>query len=72
MSLRAIETVYVQVGVPRKKRLKRACKLTKLSQAKIINAALDRELAILAEKYPELAVKTRQSDIQNSGNGTGD
>jgi len=54
MSLRGAETVYIQVGIPRKKRLKRACRLTKLSQAKLINAAIDKELGRLAKDFPQL------------------
>lgn len=54
MSLRGAETIYIQAGIPRKKRLKRACRLTKLSQAQIVNAAIDKELARLAKDYPQL------------------
>ena len=55
MSLRAAETIYIQVGIPRKKKLKRACRLAKLSQAKVVNAAIDQELERLSEQYPQLA-----------------
>lgn len=54
MSLRGAETVYIQTGIPRKKRIKKACRLTKLSQAKLINAAIDRELMRLEKDYPQL------------------
>lgn len=54
MPRRSDETIYIQAGVARKGLVKKACKLTKSSQAKLINAAIDREIRRLSRRFPQL------------------
>lgn len=68
MSLRGAETIYVDVGIARKRRLKKASKATKLSQAKLVRAAIDKELAQLATIHPQLQERNgARSNVTDGG-----